>query len=128
MTPKLWFSILFLGGLGILAIVIPLTPWDPNAINPQAMPQAPSWGHWFGTDDLGRDLLLRSLYGARISLMVGFVSVGISLLIGVSIGLPSGFIGGIVDAIIMRILDVLMALPYPIFDFNGSSDIGAKHI
>jgi len=111
MTPKLWFSISFLGGLAIMAILIPLLPWDPNAINPQAMPQPPSWRHWFGTDDLGRDIFLRSLYGARISLMVGFVSVGISLLIGVTIGLLSGFIGGLVDAIIMRLLDVLMALP-----------------
>ena len=85
----------------------------PNFIDIQSIgtPKPPSLSHWFGTDDLGRDILLRSIYGARISLMVGFVAVGISLLIGLAVGLISGFLGGVMDAIIMRLIDVLMALP-----------------
>lgn len=111
MTPKLWFSMVFLGGLAVLGALVPLLPFDPNAIDPEAMVQPPSIVHWFGTDDLGRDILLRSLYGARISLVVGLVSVSISLMIGVSIGLIAGFMGGLGDAIIMRCIDVMMALP-----------------
>ena len=74
-------------------------------------PQPPSFSHWFGTDDLGRDILLRSIYGARISLMVGFIAVSISLSIGIFVGLTSGFLGGSIDMAIMRTIDVLMALP-----------------
>jgi len=113
MSAKIWFSFVFLGFLGIMALMIPLFPFDPNVIDPMAIgtPEPPSLSHWFGTDDLGRDILLRSIYGARISLMVGFVAVSISLLIGVSVGLISGFLGGVFDAIIMRTIDVLMALP-----------------
>ncbi|MEK9726892.1 MAG: ABC transporter permease [Candidatus Margulisiibacteriota bacterium] len=113
MTSKLWFSFIYLGLLAVLAIIIPLFPQDPNAINAIALngPTPPSLAHWFGTDDLGRDIFLRSIYGARISLMVGFVAVGIALLIGIVIGLISGFLGGIIDALIMRTIDVLMALP-----------------
>ncbi len=113
MTPKIWFSIIYLGFLAALAIVIPFFPLDPNFIDIQSIgtPKPPSLSHWFGTDDLGRDILLRSIYGARISLMVGFVAVGISLFIGLLVGLVSGFLGGLMDAIIMRLIDVLMALP-----------------
>jgi peptide/nickel transport system permease protein len=111
MNKKLWFAFVFLGLISLGGILAPLLPLDPNEIHPMAMTQPPSWDHWFGTDDLGRDLLLRTIYGARISLMVGAVSVSISLLIGVSIGLVSGFMGGVVDAIIMRCLDIFMALP-----------------
>ena len=113
MTKKIWFSILFLGLTGISALIIPLFPLDPNEINSSLIgsPQPPSLAHLFGTDDLGRDILLRCIYGARISLMVGFVAVSISILIGVLIGLISGFIGGKIDTMIMRSIDVLMALP-----------------
>ncbi len=113
MTPKILFSLVFLGTIAILALIIPFLPFDPNGMAPYLIgsPEAPSLSHWFGTDDLGRDLLLRSIYGARISLMVGLVSVSISLSIGVFIGLISGFIGGTIDMAIMRTIDVLMALP-----------------
>lgn len=113
MTPKLWFSFIFLGTLSFAAIIIPFFPFDPNYINAAEIgsPMPPSFAHIFGTDDLGRDIFLRSIYGARISLMVGFVAVSISLSIGIFIGLVSGFLGGVFDAIIMRIIDVLMALP-----------------
>ncbi|RAP23575.1 peptide ABC transporter permease [Candidatus Marinamargulisbacteria bacterium SCGC AG-343-K17] len=113
MTPKIWFSIIFLGFIALIALIIPFFPFDPNGIDTQLIgsPQPPSLSHWFGTDDLGRDLLLRSIYGARISLMVGLVAVSISLSIGVLIGLISGFLGGSIDMAIMRTIDVLMALP-----------------
>ena len=75
----------------------------------------PSAGHLLGTDVLGRDLLSRLLYGARISLLVGFVATGVALVIGVSWGIIAGYFGGRVDSIMMRIVDVLYGLPFIIF-------------
>ena len=75
----------------------------------------PSWDHLLGTDVMGRDLLSRILYGARISLMVGFVATGVALVIGVSWGIIAGYAGGKVDSIMMRIVDVLYGLPFIIF-------------
>tara|TARA_B100001027_G_scaffold4740_1_gene3092 strand:+ start:81 stop:932 length:852 start_codon:yes stop_codon:yes gene_type:complete len=75
----------------------------------------PSFDHLFGTDVLGRDLLSRILYGARISLLVGFVATGVALVIGVSWGIIAGYFGGRVDSIMMRIVDVLYGLPFIIF-------------
>ena len=77
----------------------------------------PSWDHLLGTDVMGRDLLSRILYGARISLMVGFVATGVALVIGVSWGIIAGYFGGRVDSIMMRIVDVLYGLPFIIFIF-----------
>lgn len=78
-------------------------------------PTAPSWQHWMGTDVLGRDVLVRVLYGGRISLMVGFCATAVSLVIGVLYGAISGFLGGKTDAILMRIVDIIYALPFTIF-------------
>ena len=75
----------------------------------------PSWDHLLGTDVMGRDLLSRILYGARISLMVGFVATSVALVIGVSWGIIAGYFGGRVDSIMMRIVDVLYGLPFIIF-------------
>ena len=75
----------------------------------------PSWDHLLGTDVMGRDLLSRILYGARISLMVGFVATGVALVIGVSWGIIAGYFGGRVDSVMMRIVDVLYGLPVIIF-------------
>ncbi len=113
MTGKLWFSMIYLAGLALLAVCIPFFPFDPTYIHEAFVgyPQPPSLTHWFGMDDLGRDMLLRCIYGARISLLVGIISVGISLLIGVTIGVVSGYMGGFIDSFIMRCIDVLMALP-----------------
>src|SRR5207302_6200103 len=71
----------------------------------------PSWSHLLGTDDFGRDILSRILYGSRISLQVGFVAVGISGTIGILIGLLGGYFGGWLDSVLMRCMDVLLAFP-----------------
>ncbi len=95
-----------------LAIFAPLiAPYDPNALNPLAMLEPPSATHIFGTDDLGRDIFSRMLYGARISLFVGFVAVSISSLLGIIIGLLSGYFGGIIDEILMRFVDIMLCFP-----------------
>jgi oligopeptide transport system permease protein len=78
-------------------------------------PRPPSAAHWLGTDGLGRDLLTRVLYGGRISLAVGFLATAVSLCIGVTYGAISGFLGGKVDAAMMRLVDVLYALPFTVF-------------
>ncbi|HEY1763335.1 MAG TPA: ABC transporter permease subunit [Opitutaceae bacterium] len=75
----------------------------------------PSEAHWLGTDTLGRDLLARSLYGGRISMMVGLVATFVALVIGVTYGAVSGYFGGKIDAVMMRIVDILYALPFAIF-------------
>jgi oligopeptide transport system permease protein len=75
----------------------------------------PSWAHWLGTDTLGRDLLARVLYGGRISITVGLVATFVALVIGVTYGAVAGFVGGKVDSAMMRIVDILYALPFAIF-------------
>lgn len=96
----------------ILAIFAPLiAPYDPYQMNPGAMLKAPSSAHWFGTDQFGRDILSRIIYGSRISFKVGLISVGISLFIGVSMGITAGYYGGMVDNIISRIMDVMFSFP-----------------
>ena len=75
----------------------------------------PSTAHWLGTDTLGRDLFTRLLYGGRVSLMVGFLATAVALVIGVSWGLIAGYLGGKVDIVMMRIVDILYALPFTIF-------------
>ena len=88
-----------------------LTPYDPSAINAWDVLQAPSWKHWFGTDELGRDVLTRVLFGARISLKVGFVAVGITVLLGALVGLVAGYYGGWVDSLLMRCVDIMLCFP-----------------
>ena len=88
-----------------------LAPHDPSAFDASRVLEPPSAEHWLGTDGIGRDVLSRMIYGARISLMVGFVSVGIACLIGVSLGSIAGYAGGLVDAAIMRFVDVMLTFP-----------------
>jgi len=88
-----------------------LAPYDPTEQRLEDMVRPPGQVHLLGTDDLGRDILSRLLYGARVSLVVGVLSVGISLLIGVSLGLVGGYRGGWLDEVIMRLMDGLLAFP-----------------
>jgi peptide/nickel transport system permease protein len=98
--------------LFFLAIFAPrLSPYDPLAIDLDLMTQAPSRAHWLGTDQFGRDLLTRILYGTRISLEVGIIPTLLSMTIGTSLGLISGYYGGKVDMAIMRLCDIVMAFP-----------------
>ncbi len=86
------------------------TDWDRISIGPSAATQ-----HWFGTDDVGRDLFVRTLYGGRISLLVGLAATFVSLVIGVAWGATAGYAGGKVDQLMMRIVDVLYAMPFMFF-------------
>jgi|TARA_A200000113_G_scaffold98339_1_gene88116 oligopeptide transport system permease protein len=100
----------------ILAVLAPLiAPYSYSYQDLNLGASPPSAEHWLGTDILGRDLLSRILYGARISLLVGFVATGVALIIGVSWGIVAGYLGGRVDSIMMRIVDVLYGLPFIIF-------------
>ena len=96
----------------VVAIFAPfIAPYDPGATNMSIVKQEPTAAHWLGTDQLGRDLLSRIIYGTRISLVIGFSAVFASAVIGMLMGLVAAHFGGWVFAIIMRITDALMALP-----------------
>jgi ABC-type dipeptide/oligopeptide/nickel transport system permease subunit len=88
-----------------------LAPYDPLAQGVGPANQGPTWAHWAGTDSFGRDMLSRIIYGARIALAVGIVSVVIALVIGVALGLAAGYYGGWADVVIMRVMDGLFAFP-----------------
>lgn len=98
--------------LAFCAIFAPLlAPHDPNAIDLRKISQPPSWEHWFGTDKVGRDILSRVLFGARVSLSVGVVAVSIYLSIGFLLGAIAGYAGGFIDSAIMRFTDIMMCFP-----------------
>jgi peptide/nickel transport system permease protein len=99
-----------------MALLAPLiSPYDPTAQSYTLIRRPPSFAHWLGTDELGRDLLARVIYGARASLLAGVVSVSIALCIGVPIGLAAGYLGGFTDSLLSRITDAMLACPYLIF-------------
>ena len=96
----------------LMALLAPwLAPYDPDAIDVKAILLPPSSAHWMGTDGLGRDVFSRMMFGARISLLVGFVAVGIATVIGVILGAISGFYRGWIDVVIMRLVDVMLSIP-----------------
>jgi peptide/nickel transport system permease protein len=105
------------GGLVVLVMILVavlapiLAPYDPNALDLSAQLAPPQPGHWFGTDDLGRDVLSRMMYGAQISLSVGFVAVGIAFAIGIVLGAIAGYFGGRIDQAIMWLVDVMLVFP-----------------
>lgn len=104
------------GGAIVLAMFLlaTLAPWlggDPSHIDVSQQLLPPSWAHPLGTDDLGRDVWARMLYGARISLLVGFVAVGIATAIGIVIGALAGFYGRWVDGLLMRLVDIMLCFP-----------------
>ena len=95
----------------LLALVAPLAAHDPGAIDIAHRLEGPGLQHWLGTDDLGRDVFARILYGARISLLVGFVAVGIATVIGIVVGAIAGYYGRWSDAVIMRFVDIMLCFP-----------------
>jgi peptide/nickel transport system permease protein len=106
------------GGLMLAVVVFAaifapvLAPFDPLEMNPPHLLEAPGISHWLGTDEFGRDILSRIIWGARISLYVGGIAVSIAVLAGVSLGLVSGFYGGLLDDVIARVMDVVFAFPW----------------
>ncbi|MGH9916811.1 MAG: ABC transporter permease, partial [Pyrinomonadaceae bacterium] len=97
----------------ILALAAPLLPMaDPVATSWSAIRKAPSAAHWLGTDDIGRDILSRMIWGARASLMAGVFSVGIAVAVGVPLGLIAGYFGGWIDIVISRITEAFLAMPF----------------
>mgnify|MGYP006279504043 CR=1 FL=1 len=110
-------SAVFLAVVALACIAGPwLSPHDfrGGAPGPESPLSAPSWRHWAGTDLLGRDLLVRTLHGGRISLMVGALGTLVSLVVGVSAGLAAGYLGGRVDAALMRLAEIVQALPFTV--------------
>lgn len=105
-------------GLVVMAVIVTLTllapaiaRFDPNAVNLLARDQSPTFTHWLGTDRTGRDTFARLLYAGRVSLLVGLAAVSISVAVGTVAGALAGYFGGLVDAIIMRVVDVIMTFP-----------------
>ena len=109
----------------LLAIAAPLLPIvDPLATSWTAIRKAPSAAHWMGTDDIGRDILSRMIWGAQASLMAGIFSVAIAIVIGVPFGLISGYFGGWVDQVISRITEAFLALPFLIMAIALAAFLG----
>ncbi len=109
-------------GLALLAPLI--VPYDPIATSWSLVRKPPTTAHWFGTDELGRDILSRVVYGARASLLAGLTSVTIALGIGVPLGLLAGYRGGFVDALISRITDAMLACPFLILAIALAAFLG----
>ena len=109
----------------LVALLAPwVAPYDPLATSWTAIRKAPSAAHWFGTDEIGRDVLSRVIWGARASLLAGIVSVLISLSIGVPLGLLAGYAGGKVDMLISRLTDAVLACPFLILAIALAAFLG----
>ncbi|MBI5696388.1 MAG: ABC transporter permease [Nitrospirae bacterium] len=110
-------KVAFAAALAILALILaalaaPLVaPYDPLRIDLDALRHPPSWSHWMGTDNKGRDVLSRVLFGARISLIVGVAATAVSMVIGLLVGIVSGYMGGKVDSVLSAFTDMVMAFP-----------------
>ncbi len=99
-------------GMALMAAAAPLiSPYLPDGIDLAGRRAAPSLGHLFGTDELGRDMFTRTLYGARISLVIGLLAAGVTAAIGVTIGAVAGYLGGWIDNILMRLTDTMLSVP-----------------
>lgn len=119
------------GGLVVVLLVVAvfapfLSPYDPIDVEPTRSLQPPSAAHWMGTDDLGRDVLSRVIHGSRISLSVGVISVSIGFLVGVSLGLLAGYVGGVIDLLAMRAIDALLAFPGLVLAISITAALGPQ--
>lgn len=108
------FSIAFLIFIIVISIFAFLIPIDPNATDTSNILQTPSMSHLFGTDELGRDYLARTIYGGRVSLIVGILAMIISTSIGIGVGTISGYFGGYIDNLLMRFVDIISSIPWMI--------------
>ncbi len=110
--PLLWAGGAIVGTVALLALLAPfISPYNPTDLNVKHILLPPSLEHLCGTDTLGRDIFSRMLYGARVSLAVGFVAVGIAILIGIALGATAGFYGNRIDTLIMRTTDMVLCFP-----------------
>lgn len=121
------------GAFGLVLVVLVVTvaalapllsPYDPYTSNLVRSLQPPSREHWLGTDQLGRDLLTRTIYGARVSLAIGLVTVGVSGIIGLVVGLAAGYLGRAVDVVLMRIVDVWLSFPFILLALTVNAILG----
>jgi oligopeptide transport system permease protein len=110
------FGLAIIGLLCVISLLTPLiAPYGYEQQNLLLGATSPSAEHWLGTDIFGRDMLTRIMYGGRVSLTVGFIATAVALVIGVLWGAVAGFVGGRIDAVMMRIVDIMYALPFMIF-------------
>ncbi len=123
--PTAVFGAVVLVLVALLALLAPwVAPYDPLATSWSAVRKAPSAAHWFGTDEVGRDLLSRVIWGARASLSAGVIAVSIAVGLGVPIGMFAGYVGGWVDAVIGRITDAMLAVPFLILAIALAAFLG----
>jgi peptide/nickel transport system permease protein len=136
-TPKAWkrfrrngpalVALALVVAFGAVALLAPyLAQHSPRAISYTAILKPPSALHWFGTDELGRDVFARVVFGARVSLGIGFSAVFIASIVGTIVGIASGYVGGWVDEIVMRVVDALMALPFLVLAIVIAAVLGAN--
>jgi peptide/nickel transport system permease protein len=116
-----------IGGLVLVAVFAPvIAPYGPNEFDPSAILVSPRSGHWFGTGQYGEDIFSRCLFGARYDLTIGFAAVVIGLALGCSIGAAAGYVGGAIDEVLMRIMDMLSAFPGFILALGIAGALGAS--
>jgi len=111
--------------MALLALFAPwIAPFDPVATSFAMVRKAPGGAHWFGTDEVGRDLLSRVIWGGRASLAAGVISVSIAVGVGVPLGMLAGYVGGVVDAVVSRITDAMLAIPFLILAIALAAFLG----
>lgn len=106
------FSVIFITVLMLISLLAPMLPIDPTKTNISSLSQGPSLQYLFGTDEVGRDYFARVVYGGQVSLKVGLLAMITSVIIGTTIGLIAGYLGGWIDNLLMRIVDVLSSIPW----------------
>lgn len=122
-----WIGLALLALIVLVAVLAPwLAPYDPLEQNIAARLEPPSAEYWLGTDSYGRDVLSRLIYGARVSLFVGFAAIIVAMLVGTTIGVISGYVGGLFDQIVMGVLDVMLAFPTLLLGLMIAAMLGAS--